>query len=71
MPYVIYRITRDGNMQALHETDTFEELRFHALKYGYRCSQDVFYGMCNTERQDIGMEDGLTDEERENLPPGL
>ena len=69
--YVLYKVTRDGNTHTLFEAETFEAVCNHAIEHGYRCSRDFLYGICNTERQDIDMEDGLTDEEREQLPPGL
>jgi hypothetical protein len=69
--YVLYKVTKDGNTHTMYEVDTLDELLDHILKHDYRCNRDVYYGVCNTEYQDIGKEDGLTDEERENLPPGL
>ena len=73
--YVLYSITRDGRTYTMYEADTFKEVRDYAIKHGYRTAATAsnFHAICicNTERMDLDKEDGLTDEERENLPPGL
>nr|MCH9839141.1 hypothetical protein [bacterium] len=68
-----YKVTRDGNTHTLFEAETFEAVcnEWIRLDQGMKTHSGNFYGIYNTERQDIDMEDGLTDEEREQLPPGL
>ena len=70
--YVLYRVTRDGNTHTLFQAETFEAVcnEWIRLDQEMKTHSDNFYGIYNTERMDMDM-DGLTDEEREQLPPGL
>jgi hypothetical protein len=74
--YVLYKVTRDGNRHTVFEAETFEAMWNEVLMCDYHIHTDkgVFYGICNTEppvNEWVWKESGLTDEEREQLPPGL
>ena len=57
----------------MFQAETFEAVcnEWIRLDQGMHPHSGNFHGICNTERMDVDREDGLTDEEREQLPPGL